>query len=297
VNQTTDRQLQTQLLLDTLRMSGSGGYITTSCLVSDDGLRSLRALEPLQEQFLAEHRSAIPVAYAGKWPVDKLHWWSRPEEYAFTLFHLLRLLDSSPTALRVLEFGPGCSFVPHALARVGGLKKLQMVDIDPNVVAFWKTVGPAIGLHVGQPEASVEHAFDVIYSVSVVEHVRDPEAVVRDLVHQLAPGGTLILTMDVDLDPEGRHGLRVTQLANILAVGGVEFEPVPCAAACPHPLDIATPRDGWQVSSLASATPGQRVAPVREPVRALKQAIKQLFQKAPDPRDICAIKLIGKKAR
>jgi 2-polyprenyl-3-methyl-5-hydroxy-6-metoxy-1,4-benzoquinol methylase len=289
---------QTQLLLDALRTSAPGGYVTTSSLEGDAGLRSLGALEPLQERFLAEHGAAIPPAYSSKWPVDKLHWWSRPEEYAFTLFHLLGLLRHSPASPpRVLEFGPGCSFVPHALARVGGLKSMRMVDIDPDVMAFWRAAGAEIGLNVDSHDEVSEHAFDVIYSVSVVEHVRDPQATVKGLVRQLAPGGTLLLTMDVDLDLEGRHGLTVAQLANILATEDIAFQPILCAAACPHPLDIATPREGWKVAPLNSTTPGQRIEPLRGQLFALRKAVKKLRRKEPDPRDICAVKLIGQKTQ
>lgn len=287
---------QAQLLLDALRTSASGGFVTTSALTGDTGRRALRALEPLQARFLADHGSAIPTAYSSKWPVDKLHWWSRPEEYAFTLFHLLTwLCRSTPLLPRILEFGPGCSFVPHALSRQAGLKTLRMVDIDPDVIAFWSATGPAIGLDVKPHGGVTETAFDVIYSISVVEHVNDPEATVKDLVRQLAPGGTLVLTMDVDLDREGRHGLTTTQLASILVIEDIAFEPIACAAACPHPLDIATPRAGWKVAHLDSSTPGQPIAPAGGPWFALKQSIKKVRSRQPDPRDICAIKLIGHK--
>jgi 2-polyprenyl-3-methyl-5-hydroxy-6-metoxy-1,4-benzoquinol methylase len=272
--------------------------VTTSALQGNAGLRSLSALEPLQARFLAECGSVIPPAYLRKWPVDKLHWWSRPEEYAFTVFHLLGLLRQFPASPpRVLEFGPGCSFVPHALARVGGLKSIRMVDIDPEVISFWRTVGPAIELNVDLNDRVAEHAFDVIYSVSVVEHVHDPEATVEALVGQLAPGGSLVLTMDVDLDPKGRHGLTKTQLANILAIESMAFQPIVCAAACPHPLDIAMPRDGWRVAPLGSPTPGQPIEAHRGPLRALRAGVRKLRRKQPDPRDICVLKLIGQKTR
>lgn len=286
-----------RLLLKALQASAAGGYVTTSALTGDAGMRSLAALEPLQERFLAEHGPTVPAPYSNKWPVDKLHWWSRPEEYSFTLFHLLSLLRHAPAPLRVLEFGPGCSFVPHVLACVGGLNKIRMQDIDPNVMTFWKAVGPRIGLQVESHDVAEKHELDVIYSVSVVEHVQDPEVTVNALVRQLAPGGTLVLTMDVDLNREGHYGLTVTQLANILSIEGITFGSVHCRAACPHPLDIATPRNGWRIAPLRSAMPGQRIAPSRTPLSSLKQAIRQLGPKRSDPRNICAVKLIGQKAQ
>jgi SAM-dependent methyltransferase len=42
--------------------------------------------------------------------------------------------------------------------------------------------------------AAVDHHFDVVCAVDVIEHVADPRAFVQMLVQRLAPGGTLIIS-------------------------------------------------------------------------------------------------------
>ena len=44
-------------------------------------------------------------------------------------------------------------------------------------------------------------SFDVVYSVSVLEHVPTRSAVLRELVRVLRPGGLFVLTFDVGLEP------------------------------------------------------------------------------------------------
>lgn len=284
-------------ILNSLYSSREAGYITQSSLSGESLLQVLNVLEPLQNNFFEEHRSKIPSAYSAKWPVDKLHWWSRPQEYAFVLFHVLSALNESKRDIKILEFGPGCSFVPHVLATVAGLKNLHIEEIDDGVVEFWVNVGRKIGLQVDGSNSLTAHKdiFDVIYSISVIEHVDSPVKAIKELINQLAPSGQLVLTLDVDLNNFGRYGLTVDQLSGILQIDEIDFESLSASAGCPHVHDLATPKDGWFISPARNSGGSRREKVPRDSLSWLKDIKRILRGPSLDSSGICVLKLIGRK--
>lgn len=284
-------------LVNDLLQSRECGYITQSSLSGSRVAQLLEILEPFQDSFLQQHGASIPAAYSAKWPVDKLHWWSRPQEYGFVLFHVLSALNERKEGLKILEFGPGCSFVPHVLATIAGLKKLHIEEIDDDVVRFWENIGPEFDFKIERSCSSRENnkAFDIIYSVSVVEHVESPVEAIRGLVKQLASAGKLVLTLDVDLSNFGRYGLTVDQLSGILQMEEIDFEPLSIFAGCPHLHDVATPKEGWRISPLGSPGGPQRIPSARSGLSRLKDIGKNFRKSSLDSSNICVIKLIGQK--
>jgi hypothetical protein len=284
-------------ILKSLSQSREGGYITRSSLSGTRLSQVLEVLEPLQDQFFEQHKSSIPSAYSAKWPVDKLHWWSRPQEYAFVLFHVLSAINVAKSDLKILEFGPGCSFVPHVLATLAGLKNLHIEEIDDDVVAFWKNIGRTFGLQVDRSNSSgvKKEVFDIIFSISVIEHVKSPVSAIKELINQLAPGGQLILTVDVDLSNFGHYGLTEDQLSEILQIDEIEFESLSASAGCPHIYDLATPKDGWLISQLGNPR-GSQHQPITSDILSWLRTIKRAFRGPSfDSSDICVLKLIGRK--
>lgn len=284
-------------ILKSLSQSREGGYITQSSLSGSRLSQLLEVLEPLQDRFFEEHKSSIPSAYSAKWPVDKLHWWSRPQEYAFVLFYILSALNESKRDIKILEFGPGCSFVPHVLATVAGLKNLHIEEIDDGVVEFWGNVGRKIGLQVDRSNSSTAHKdiFDVIYSISVIEHVDSPVKAIKRLINQLTPSGQLILTLDVDLNNFGRYGLTVDQLSGILQIDEIDFESLSAPAGCPHVHDLATPKDGWFISPARNPGGSRHEQVPRASLSWLKDIKRILRGPTLDSSGICVLKLIGRK--
>jgi SAM-dependent methyltransferase len=284
-------------ILKSLSQSREGGYITRSSLSGSRLSQVLEVLGPLQDQFFKLYKRSIPSAYSAKWPLDKLHWWSRPQEYAFVLFHVLSAMNVAKRDLKILEFGPGCSFIPYVLASVAGLKNLHIEDNDDDVVVFWKNIGRTFGLQVDRSNSSSanKEVFDIIYSISVIEHVESPVNAIKELINQLAPDGQLILTVDVDLSNFGQYGLTKEQLSEILQIDEINFESVSASAGCPHIHDLATPKDGWVISPLGN-TQGSRYQPISRDILSWLKTIKRAFRGQNfDSSDICVLKLIGTK--
>jgi SAM-dependent methyltransferase len=282
-----------------LAPSQYGGYISKSSLTGVALSEPLKFLAPLQDAFLKDCGALIPSEYARKWPLDKLHWWSRPQEYAFALSHILSNLEVNGTKQRVLEFGPGCSFMPYAAHVLAGLKNLCIDDIDEDVVSFWKRAGARFGLsiQVSKDLADKRGHFDLIYSVSVVEHTGSPTNTVRSLIDQLAPDGTLVLTMDVGTSNSGRYGLTAEQLREIVDTDAMAYDVVPVKVAVLHPSDIASPKSGWWVDGRQVGGRGRWDPRLTRMAKSMRKLWKCRAHGNDNPEEICVLKLVGRKLK
>jgi len=110
----------------------------------------------------------------------------------------------------VMDFGSGVTFFPFELAAEGF--DVKAVDIDPIVERDFKKAVEVTPRHSGKvtfklasPDAiPLEDAsVDAVYSISVLEHVADPVATVAEMGRVLAPGGLLILTIDICQQGDG----------------------------------------------------------------------------------------------
>lgn len=198
----------------------------------------------LQTKFLEEYSTLIPSIYKNKWPINKMGWWSRPSEYIYVIRELYRALNHSAT---VLEFGPGCSFLTYQAMRCNLIHRIDIIDIDSSVIGFWSKVSNQVKCNlaiVDSIEDLKESEYDVIYSVSVLEHLRDPVAAVSKLIRALKSNGRLILTMDIDLTGNSGSGLTPKQLEKILTLDGVSVAESSQFVTI-HPSSLATPMGGW----------------------------------------------------
>ncbi len=274
----------------------NSGYITNLNLKGADLDVTLEVLEPIQKDFHEKYLAKIPISYSNKWPVDKLHWWSRPAEYAFILYHLIDLISKSNKNLSILEVGPGCSFIPYALSKFTIISSLHLEDIDPSVINFWKEISSDIGIDIVEHKANDTNnvVYDIIYSVSVVEHVHSPDLMVRKLIDQLANDGTLILTLDIDISNKGDYGLITKQLNSILNIKDIDFTYGLTNRSLSHIADIATPKNGWWINSFK--TKDLKNGNYTQ-FRHILNLVRSFILNKSDARNISVIKLIGKKIK
>lgn len=109
------------------------------------------------------------------------------------------------TGARILEVGSGCGmFVVRARTAHG----LDVHGIEPSAGAYCATLAVARRLldHYDLPQDAIREApgeaiphpdasFDVVYSSNVLEHVRDPRAVLGEALRVLKPGGRLLFVV------------------------------------------------------------------------------------------------------
>ena len=163
-------------------------------------------LQKEQEAFLSHEAHFRGHAY--KWPRDPLHCWSRIWEYPYVYYHLKSEKESleSKIDLKVIDLGSGATFFPFALAKLG--YHVQCLDIDPICGCDLQRAILTVPHQPGKVDFSLisenrlpeeDDKVDVIYCISVLEHIPNFKATVKEIDRVLKPGGLFILTIDLDL--------------------------------------------------------------------------------------------------
>jgi SAM-dependent methyltransferase len=169
-------------------------------------MRVFKLLEREQGTFLSKESLFRSREYV--WPRDSLHWWSRVWEYPYVYYHLKKVYVDRQRlgSIRVVDLGSGVTFFPFSVARMGC--HVTCVDNDPVCGA---DMNKAIALMPHSPgivdfclahggDVPFEDAtIDMIYCISVLEHVPSVDEIVNEMARVLKPGGILILTFDIAL--------------------------------------------------------------------------------------------------
>ena len=181
------------------------GFAARTDLENEDWKVLFGSLEREQSMFLKNQNEFRSKEY--KWPRDPLHTWSRLWEYPYVYHHLQRIQEQSPNEkLKVLDFGSGVTFFPFSVAQLG--YDVICADIDPvcavDIPAAEKVVRHTPGsvnvALIKNGVIPVESASqDVVYCISVLEHIPNFESVIDEIHRVLKPSGQFILTVDIDL--------------------------------------------------------------------------------------------------
>lgn len=141
------------------------------------------------------------------WPRDPLHGWSRVWEYPYVYHHLKLLRPQFDKNLpHIVDFGSGVTFFPFSVARLG--YHVSCLDIDPVFERDLNRAIPLVPHKPGSMDVRLTDAgksrfsdgeIDIVYSISVLEHVPELESTIVELARILRPGGFLLLTIDLDL--------------------------------------------------------------------------------------------------
>ena len=132
----------------------------------------------------------------------------------------------------VLEVGIGHG----AFHDLVGAPSFVGIDVDPTMVERARRARPGVKWLVadvaddGFPELIGDRHFDTVLCVNVLEHVREQEAGLRNMLGVLAPGGHLLLfvpafkSLYTDLDRLAGHirRYRVRQVCRLLVGAGAE---------------------------------------------------------------------------
>jgi SAM-dependent methyltransferase len=188
------------------------GLASITDLDTPEWKASFDELENLQNEFLS-HR---PHNEDYIWPKDALHNWSRVWEYPYVDHHLLAFRNSELGRGQkvAVDFGSGVTFFPFAVSRHG----IDVVCVDQNPMygddicrvaprltrdLAKVTFRPSAGNLLPFDNRSV----DIVYSISVLEHMNEHAAIVSEFARILVSGGLLVLTVDVALQNENPSGI------------------------------------------------------------------------------------------
>jgi len=139
---------------------------------------------------------------------------SKQWEYLFAWQQLARLFSGGVAGLHIVDIGGGRGAWAPFLANRGANVELYDLDylwdnrgdpeIEPRFFRWAQKHGyrPRFGSLFNLPIESA--TIDVVTSISVVEHLRRKRYALIEALRVLKPGGLMILTFDLSLDPE-RH--------------------------------------------------------------------------------------------
>jgi SAM-dependent methyltransferase len=125
----------------------------------------------------------------------------------------------------VLEIGPGPVGLPDAC---GARIALAVEPLAPRLEAAGLLLhGDAVYLATGAESIPLlDGSVDVVVARNSLDHVVDPAAVLSEVVRVLAPGGTLILNVDIDGEPtaEEPHAFSADDVRRLVRPLRVENE-------------------------------------------------------------------------
>jgi 2-polyprenyl-3-methyl-5-hydroxy-6-metoxy-1,4-benzoquinol methylase len=138
-------------------------------------------LEFVHEQY--EESGYYTMAYQNKASIE--------QEWGFRWRHILKTLKRYTDGSRLIDVGAGNGYFVF-LARAEFGLQADGLEISDAEAEFARKI---FGLEFLRGElAAIPTQFDVVSSFNVLEHVRQPTALLAEMSDHLAPGGHLILT-------------------------------------------------------------------------------------------------------
>jgi SAM-dependent methyltransferase len=233
---------------DSSHIFDRSGIASLSHVVSPHCREIISHLEKQQEAFLKCENRFRSTEY--KWPRDPLHNWSRVWEYPYVYHHLQEFYSklSGSGTLQVVDLGSGVTFFPFSVARLG--YHVRCTDIDPicetdlaRAIRLTDCKPGRADFHLIQGETLpfTDGEIDVVYCISVIEHIVRFEDTVDEIVRILKPGGILLLT--VDLDIRGDSQLGVAEYRRLMNKIKQHFDLIYPETTI-HPADVLTSCNG-----------------------------------------------------
>ncbi|MDG6988694.1 MAG: class I SAM-dependent methyltransferase [Nitrososphaerota archaeon] len=187
--------------------------------------QTLRILEEYSNEFL---RANASVTNLYKWSLDPLHHWSRLWEYPYC-WRILRAYSAGRT-VRILDAGCGWTFFPYFLSAKLPRSTVVGCDSDSNLSQLFNYSNARMRCTVDFDVESLEElaypdaSFDVVYCISVLEHLRERNKALGELKRVLRKGGLLLLTYDIS--PDGLSDIPIAEARQLLERLQKEFSPV-----------------------------------------------------------------------
>lgn len=178
------------------------------------------ALQRYSQRFFEQHRQILRHYYR-QWTHHPFHHWSRRYEYPYAFAAVADYVAAHPQRpLALLDAGSGITFFPYFLTESLTNLAVTCCDSDPMLYHLFPVLNHHCGRNVEFQQCEIRAtpfasgAFNLIYSLSVLEHTHDYPAIVAEFDRLLLPGGRLVLSFDISLDD--RSSLRRSHLQALL---------------------------------------------------------------------------------
>jgi 2-polyprenyl-3-methyl-5-hydroxy-6-metoxy-1,4-benzoquinol methylase len=192
-----------------------GGLAALSDLQTPEWRKLFERLEKEQAEFQSYDSQFRSPEY--KWPRDPLHTWSRVWEYPYAYHHLLsnQQLRVASALPRAVDVGSGVTFFPFSVARAGF--HVSCTDTDPvcgqdlpRAARLMPHVPGRVDFRLSENNALPFHdsEVDVVFCISVLEHIPNFENTISEIARILKPNGLFVLTVDLDLRGDAEIGVE-----------------------------------------------------------------------------------------
>ena len=177
-------------------------------------------MENFSNNFVTQNSEALS-AYSRKWITDPLHQWSRQWEYPFVSSEIQKYVSAhSNRPTKILDAGSGITFFSYFLEETVRGAELTCCDTDAALQDIYGSVNTQTGHQVKflcediRSTGFENDSFDIIYCVSVLEHTKNYEEIVKEFVRILKDDGILIVTFDISLD--GRSDIPISEVKKLV---------------------------------------------------------------------------------
>ena len=131
-------------------------------------------------------------AYAAVYPeLFQRHWWWRARQ-AILIEKLRRLVSPMGGEIRILDVGCGAGLFFDALQQFGHVEGIESDSTMVSAAGKWRNRIRCTRLDEGYAPSA---PFDVILMLDVLEHVIDPDVVLRRATRILSPTGRILITV------------------------------------------------------------------------------------------------------
>ena len=208
------------------------------------GVPSLQQLDKLMETphwkrvkafnnaFLDRHRESLK-GYGFRWGEDPMGLWSRRWEYPWVVGKVFEYAqETGRDDFLFCDAGSGVTFFPYLVCEQLPETKFVCCDYEPKYGPMFDAVNQTESHdRVSFKAASLQDMpfkdgeLDGLTCISVLEHTGDYRKCVEEIARCIKPGGLLVLTFDLSLDPKfPKFELRPESAKDLLSAIGESFD-------------------------------------------------------------------------
>jgi len=168
-----------------------------------------REMESFSNAFLEAHSKALKD-YSRRWVADPFHQWSRQWEYPFAYSYIQHFMTAKERdEVRILDGGSGCTFFPYYLSNRYPNCQISCCDNDSSLIPVFTEINKTrerveFALQDLADLGYEDNFFDIVYCISVLEHTKKANEIIKQSKRVLKPKGIFILTFDISLDSENQ---------------------------------------------------------------------------------------------
>jgi ubiquinone/menaquinone biosynthesis C-methylase UbiE len=183
--------------------------------------KNFKDMEKFSEFFISIYKEDLQE-YIYKWVEDPLHQWSRQWEYPYVYSKIMHVVNKHNNVnINILDAGSGATFFPYFLKKKINDSSIFCCDNDISLKNVYQKIndkikGPLKFSNSDLRDLKFENeSLDIIYCVSVIEHTKNYEKVVKEFYRVLKFGGSLIVTFDISID--GLHDISIDRANSLLS--------------------------------------------------------------------------------